>query len=427
MSLVPVGQARSTSNVTAGWANAVAVGLSAPDRLVPVPGVRLSAIEAGVRYRNRTDLALIELAPGARAAVALTNNMFAAAPVQLCREHRSRSDQTRAWLINSGNANAGTGELGMAAARSSCAAVAEALGCSPDEVWPFSTGVIGEPLPADRIVASVPDAAAGLDADAWLATARAIMTTDSLPKGMSRQIECPNGAVYSVTGIGKGAGMIRPDMATMLAFVATDAPLSQAAVEQILATSVDASFHCITVDGDTSTNDACALAATGVGALIEVGSPGYSACRDAIVDVCRHLAQSMVRDGEGASKFVTVQVDSACSVDEARKVAMTVAHSPLVKTAWFASDPNWGRVLAAVGRSGLEELRIDQIDLWIDDEAVLYGGEPAAGYVEARAAEAMQREDFTVRIALGRGQAGARIWTCDLGHEYVRINAEYRS
>lgn len=405
----------------------MAVGLSAPQTLLPVPGVRLAAVEAGIRYRDRDDLALIELAPGARAAVALTNNVFAAAPVRLCREHRGRTGRARAWLINSGNANAGTGEAGVRAARDSCQAVASALGCTAEDIWPFSTGVIGEPLPGDRITAAIPAAVQQLQADAWLPTARAIMTTDSLPKGLSRTVSLPDGRHFTVTGIGKGAGMIRPDMATMLAFVATDAPLSQAAVEQILSRAVDASFHCITVDGDTSTNDACALAATGPGAQIEIGSAAYRLCRDAIIEVCQHLAQSMVRDGEGASKFVTVRVEGGRSVDEARKVAMTVAHSPLVKTAWFASDPNWGRVLAAVGRSGLEGLRIDQIGLWIDEERVLEGGEPAAGYAESRASEAMQRDAFTVRIDLGRGSAQAVIWTCDLGHEYVRINAEYRS
>ncbi|WP_347203721.1 bifunctional glutamate N-acetyltransferase/amino-acid acetyltransferase ArgJ [Abyssibacter sp.] len=408
-------------------ADQMAVGLSSPERLAPVKGVRLAAVEAGIRYRDRTDLALIELAPGARAAVALTNNVFAAAPVRLCREHRGRTGRARAWLINSGNANAGTGESGVVAARASCAAVAQALGCAADEVWPFSTGVIGEALPAERVTAAIPAASARLDEDAWLPVAQAIMTTDSLPKGLSRTVTLSNGERYTITGIGKGAGMIRPDMATMLAFVATDAPLSQAAVEQILSRAIDASFHCITVDGDTSTNDACALAATGTGPVIEIGTPDYRICRDAIIEVCQHLAQSMVRDGEGASKFVTVQVENARSVDEARKVAMTVAHSPLVKTAWFASDPNWGRVLAAVGRSGLEGLRIDQVDLWIDDQSVLQGGEPSPNYVESLASEAMRREAFTVRIRLGRGAADAVIWTCDLGHEYVRINAEYRS
>lgn len=404
----------------------MAVGLTAPDSLLPVGGVRLAAGAAGIRYRGRDDLLLIELAPGSRSAVALTNNAFAAAPVRICREHRGRVAQSRAWIINSGNANAGTGSPGVLAARRSCSAVAASLSCAAEAVWPFSTGVIGEALPVERIEATVPELQHRLTEDGWMTAARAIMTTDSVPKGVSRTIDVP-GARYTVTGIGKGAGMIRPDMATMLAFVATDAPLSQAAVEQILARAVDASFHCITVDGDTSTNDACALAATGSGELIEIGTVAYRACRDAIIEVCQHLAQAMVRDGEGASKFVTVRVRGARSGEEARKVAFTIAHSPLVKTAWFASDPNWGRVLAAVGRSGLEGLKIEDVDLMIDDVRVLVGGEPAEGYQESDASEVMRRDAFMVTIDLGRGGSDATIWTCDLGHDYVRINAEYRT
>lgn len=404
----------------------MAVGLIAPEALSAVPGVRLGSVAAGIRYQGRHDLAMIELVPGARTAVALTNNAFAAAPVKICREHRGRTAQSRAWVINSGNANAGTGAPGVQAAQRSCQAVAEALSCDVDEVWPFSTGVIGEPLPVERIEAAVPALCDALAADVWLTTAQAIMTTDSVPKGISRTIDLPD-ARYTVTGIGKGAGMIRPDMATMLAFVATDAPLSQAALDQILGQAIHASFHCITVDGDTSTNDACAMAATGQGPQIDVGTPAYRACREAIIEVCQHLAQAMVRDGEGASKFVTIRIRGARTREEARTVAFTIAHSPLVKTAWFASDPNWGRVLAAVGRSGLEGLRIEGVDLAIDDIDVLAGGEPAPGYQESLASAAMQQEAFTVTVDLGRGAGEATIWTCDLGHDYVRINAEYRT
>lgn len=403
----------------------MAVGLHAPAPAQPVPGVRLGVAAAGVRYRDRADLAVICLPDGARTALALTTNAFAAAPVQLCREFRRDDTATRALLINSGNANAGTGAPGLDAARATCAALAQRLGCPASAVLPFSTGVIGAAMPAQRIIDALDAALDSASESGWLDAARAIMTTDTQPKLVSETVTV-GGRDYTVTGMAKGAGMIRPDMATMLAFVATDLPLDQQATDAALHAAVDASFHCITVDGDTSTNDACALIATGT-PVIGTDSPEFPACVAAVTAVCQALAQAVVRDGEGATKFVTLDVTGARSVAEARRVALTVAQSPLVKTAWFASDPNWGRMLAAVGRSGLDDLRIDAVDLAIDAVAILAGGEPVAEDIEAAAKAAMSKPEFTVRIGLGRGTAGAQVWSCDLGHDYVRINAEYRT
>lgn len=410
----------------------MAVGLPEPDVPRPIPGLRLGVAPAGVRYRNRDDLAVLCLPDGARVALALTTNAFAAAPVQVCRDHLASDTPTRALLINSGNANAGTGAPGLAAARKTCQALAQRLGVDETAVLPFSTGVIGEAMPAERIVDALDAALAGATDEGWLPAARAIMTTDSAPKLVSRCVTL-GGREFTVTGMAKGAGMIRPDMATMLAYIATDLPLDQAATDAILRDAVDASFHCITVDGDTSTNDACALIATGAiddhadTVAITTDSADYALAREVVTEVCQALAQRIVRDGEGATKFVTLQVSGAIDVAEARHAALTVAQSPLVKTAWFASDPNWGRMLAAVGRSGLDGLQIADVDLRINDVAVLAGGEPVAGYVEADAKAAMSQPEFTVHIALGRGAAQARVWSCDLGHDYVRINAEYRT
>lgn len=413
----------------------MAVGLMPPGELLPITGVRLGATAADIRGSGavRNDLLAVILPEGARSAAVLTNNAFAAAPIQLLREHRSRCAQPRALLINSGNANAGTGDAGVRAATASCLALAQALGVGVEEVWPFSTGVIGQQLPVDRLCAAIPATVEAAEEGGWLAAAKAIMTTDTVAKACSTTVDVGS-ARYSVTGIAKGAGMIRPDMATMLAFVATDAPLSQTAVDALIKAAVDASFHCIVVDGDTSTNDACTLTATGQAErLIEPGSEEYDAIAPAVIQVFVELAQRIVRDGEGATKFVTVEVGSARCPAEARHVAMTVAESPLVKTAWFASDANWGRMLAAVGRSQLEDLSLAGVSLGVasPDEGLsttmVVGGQPAVDYDESTADAIMALPEFTVRIALGRGASAATVWTCDLGFDYVRINAEYRT
>ena len=412
----------------------MAVGLKPPSGLLPIAGVQLGVAAADIRGNGgaRNDVALVVLPQHARSAVVLTNNAFAAAPVLLVREHRTRCDSPRAFLINSGNANAGTGAQGLTDAAASCEALASALGTDTAAIWPFSTGVIGQRLPAQRLLRALPAAMASATGD-WLPAAQAIMTTDTVAKACSATVSIGS-TNYSVTGIAKGAGMIRPDMATMLAFVATDAPLSQAAVDVLLTQAVDASFHCIVVDGDTSTNDACTLTATGEAvALIEPGTTEFETVAKVVTQVFVELAQAIVRDGEGASKFVTIEVAGARSKDEARDVAMTVAQSPLVKTAWFASDANWGRMLAAVGRSGLEGLSLAGVGLGLASgdgslsTRMVSGGQPSTEYDESIADTIMALPEFTVQIELGRGIAQAKIWTCDLGHDYVRINAEYRT
>ncbi len=405
----------------------MAVGLSPPQGLAPVAGIRVASAAAGIRYRGRDDLVLMEIAPGAAAAAVFTRNACAAAPVAVARTHLAGT-APRYLLINSGNANAGTGEAGLRDALACCEAVARICGCSPAEVLPFSTGVIGEPLAVARITSALPGLVAGLDEAGWLAAARAIMTTDTLPKGISRSIDL-DGAKVQITGIAKGAGMIRPDMATMLAFVASDVRMPRPLLEAALGEAVAGSFNAITVDGDTSTNDACVLAATArSGMAIEHrDTPEYKAFRDALSQVLVHLAQSIVRDGEGATRFVTVRVRGAPTEPDARRVAYTVAHSPLVKTAFFAGDPNWGRILAAVGRTGIVGLDADRVDIFLDEVPVVQGGTAAPGYTEAAGSRVMSRPEILVRIDLNLGDRGAEIWTTDLSHDYVRINAEYRS
>lgn len=411
----------------------MAVGLQAPGPLAAIAGLRLGVCSAGIRGgASRDDVVVMQLPPGARSAVMLTRNAFAAAPVQLVREHLTACRQPAALLVNSGNANAGTGAAGVEDARNCCAEVADALGIEAVAVWPFSTGVIGQALPMARLLPGIRMAASRATENAWLPAAKAIMTTDTLPKAVSRQVDV-NGKTCAITGMAKGAGMIRPDMATMLAFVATDAPLSDVAVDRILEQAVDASFHCISVDGDTSTNDACVLTATGDGPQIGPGDPGFAVLRDAIVGVMVDLAQRIVRDGEGASKFVSLHIAQARTVAEARQVGFAVAQSPLVKTAWFASDANWGRMLAAVGNSGLEGLKLDAVELSVQSPGsalattMIRGGQPAADYDESVADAIFAQPEFGVEIRLGRGDAQANVWTCDLGHDYVRINAEYRT
>ena len=393
-----------------------------------VPGVRLAAVAAGIRYQNRKDLCLMELAPGAQCAAVFTRNAFCAAPVILARRHLA-AFAPRYLLINSGNANAGTGHQGLADAEASCMALADLAGCSAEAVLPFSTGVIGEPLPVARLAAALPAALAGLDAGGWPLAARAIMTTDTRPKLASRRFGIAGGTAV-VTGIAKGAGMIRPDMATMLAFLATDVAVEGGLLQACLAEAVATSFNAITVDGDTSTNDACFLAATGTLGnvlLVEADSPDYRALCGAVGEVCQELATAIVRDGEGATKLVTLVVEEAADGGEARRVADTIAHSPLVKTALFASDPNWGRILAAVGRSGLEGLDIDRVRIWLGDTLVVRDGGRDPGYTEKAGREAMAGPEVGVRVALGRGQARTQVLTCDLSYDYVKINAEYRT
>ncbi|WP_456412346.1 bifunctional glutamate N-acetyltransferase/amino-acid acetyltransferase ArgJ [Thiolapillus sp.] len=405
------------------WQAAVAVRTE----VFPVAGVRLAAVAAGIRYQGRDDLALMELADGSAAAAVFTRNAFCAAPVILARRHLDQADP-RYLLINSGNANAGTGEAGMAASRESCRLLAAAAGVAPNQVLPFSTGVIGEDLPTDPFARAAPDLLSSLGEDNWLPAARAIMTTDTVPKLASRRFQV-EGKTVTVTGMSKGSGMIRPDMATMLAFVATDALISSSRLQPVLEAAVGPSFNSITVDGDTSTNDACVLVASGA-AGVEVDAEATAsgrAFRQAVNEVCMELARAIVLDGEGATKLVEIVVEEAGSEAEARGVAYTVAHSPLVKTALFAADPNWGRILAAVGRAGVSNLDISKVRIWLDDVCIVSQGKRDAGYTEEAGQSVMNQPGFAIRVALGKGQARTRILTCDLSYDYVKINAEYRS
>jgi glutamate N-acetyltransferase/amino-acid N-acetyltransferase len=401
----------------------MAVNLAPPDpaALLPVAGIELGVAMAGIRKAGRKDLLVIRLAPGTAAAAVFTRNRFCAAPVTVARKHIRNA--VRALVINTGNANAGTGAQGIERAMAVCEALAGHLGCEPGQVVPFSTGVIMEPLPAERIVAALPRAL--LSQDDWRSAAEAIMTTDTLPKAYSRRLRLSGGSV-AVSGIAKGAGMIRPDMATMLGFVATDARVAPATLRRMAQRVADRTFNCITVDGDTSTNDAFVLLATGRGAAA-------SSRRDmlrlevALTDVARHLAQAIVRDAEGATKFVTVEVALGRSVEECRRVAYAIAHSPLVKTAFFASDPNLGRILAAIGYSGIAGLDASRVDLYLDGVRVARGGARDPHYREEAGVAAMKKPEFTVRAVLNRGKALATVWTCDLSFDYVKINAEYRT
>ena len=403
------------------------VGYHELPELLPVAGVRLASVAAGIRYRDRDDLVVMELADNSQCAAVFTRNAFCAAPVLVARQHLSRRSP-RYLLINSGNANAGTGEAGIVDARQTCAALAGSAGCSAEQVLPFSTGVIGERLPLDGIEAVLDKAMAGLSSDGWKSAAHAIMTTDTVAKGVSKTVVLA-GQTITVTGIAKGAGMIRPDMATMLAYLASDARIEAADLQHCLDQAVQRSFNRITVDGDTSTNDACVLVATAASgsSLINAGHADYPAFCQAVTEVCEQLAQLLVRDAEGATKFVTVRVESGCDSEECLQLAYTVAHSPLVKTALFASDPNWGRILAAVGRAGIEGLDINKVHIFLDDVCIVRHGARADDYQERDGQAVMEREDILIRIQLGRGDAMEQIWTCDLSDEYVRINAEYRS
>ena len=408
----------------------MAVNLSAPDpsALASIAGVELGIAQAGVRKANRDDLTVLLLAPTASVAGVFTRNRFCAAPVTVCLEHLAQPAPIRALVINTGNANAGTGDPGMAAARLTCERMAQELGCAPEAILPFSTGVILEPLPVERIVAALPAAIANAAPAHWAEAARAIMTTDTIPKAASRTAVI-GGHRVAVTGISKGAGMIRPNMATMLGFMATDAAVPQALLAGWVREIADASFNRITIDGDMSTNDSFVTIASGAGALrIHDGASAEAQqLRALMTEVALELAQAIVRDGEGATKFITIQVESAGTSAEAAQVAYAIAHSPLVKTAFFASDPNLGRILAAIGYAGIEDLDVRTVDVWLDRIRVAHAGGRDPNYREEDGQRVMRQAEITIRVALGRGHASTTVWTCDLSHDYVSINADYRS
>jgi glutamate N-acetyltransferase/amino-acid N-acetyltransferase len=400
----------------------------AADRLFPVAGVRLGVAEAEIRKKNRRDLTLVALDPGCTVAGVFTQNRFCAAPVQLCRSHLAGGREIRALVINTGIANAGTGEPGRQAAQETCAAVGSLLGVGADQVLPFSTGVILEPLPVARLVAGLPAAIDNLAADNWHAAAHAIMTTDTVAKAASRTVAV-DGRKVTISGISKGAGMIKPNMATMLGFVATDAGISRPLLEALVVEAADASFNCITVDGDTSTNDSFVMIASGQSGVsfASAADAGWAVVRAALIEVAVELAQAIVRDGEGATKFITVAVAGGRDREECRKVGYAIGHSPLVKTAFFASDPNLGRILAAIGYAGIPDLDVDGVRVWLDDVLVAEQGGRAAAYRESEGARVMAQAEITVCVDLGRGVAAASIYTCDFSYDYVKINADYRS
>jgi glutamate N-acetyltransferase/amino-acid N-acetyltransferase len=407
------------------------VNLQSPasDELAPVAGVRLGITEANIKKPNRKDLLVMQLAPGSRVAGVFTQNRFCAAPVVLCKEHLAAGGEIRALVVNTGNANAGTGEEGMRRARQTCQSVAGLLGCAEQQILPFSTGVIMEPLPVDRIVAGLPASVANLQEDNWLNAAQAIMTTDIVAKGASRKIQL-GGKTVTVTGIAKGSGMIHPNMATMLGYIATDAAISQSALDAMIQHAVNRSFNCITVDGDTSTNDSLILVATGQAGNTEVADvqgADYLALRDVVTEVAMVLAQAIVRDGEGATKFMTIRIESGRDEAECRKIGYAIAHSPLIKTAFFASDPNLGRILAAIGYAGVDDLDVNLIRLHLGDVLVAENGGRASSYQEADGQRVMKEAEITVRVELGRGNAEATVWTCDFSYDYVKINADYRT
>jgi len=403
-------------------------------QLLPVAGVSLGITAANIKREKRKDLLVMQLCEGARVAGVFTKNRFCAAPVIVAREHLTQaavtgSDGIRALLVNTGNANAGTGEQGMRDARTSCAALAGLLGCKATQILPFSTGVIMEPLPLARIAAGLPGAVANMRADNWFDAAEAIMTTDIVAKAISRQVPI-DGVLVTITGIAKGSGMIHPNMATMLGYIATDAAIAQPLLQAMVREAADRSFNCITVDGDTSTNDALMLIATGKSSLPEMTSAGSIACKalqSAITEVAIHLAQAIVRDGEGATKFITVQIEGGRDEAECKQIGYAIAHSPLVKTAFFASDPNLGRILAAIGYAGVDDLDVGRLKLYLDEVLVAEHGGRATSYSEADGQRVMQQGDITIRVVLGRGAANATLWTCDFSYDYVKINASYRS
>jgi len=403
------------------------VNLSAPvaGQLLPVAGVSLGIAQAGIKYSNRKDLLVIQLDAGSNVAGVFTTNRFCAAPVVVAREHLAAGQDIRALVVNTGNANAGTGEQGMNAARTTCAELAKLLGCEPEQVLPYSTGVIMEPLPVEKIIAGMPQAIANLKADNWFDAAQAIMTTDIVAKAVSRQVQI-NGKTVTVTGMSKGSGMIHPNMATMLGYIATDAAISQPLLQLLVKDAANASFNCITVDGDTSTNDALMLIATGKSGVV-IDDTNRWQMLEAITEVATLLAQAIVRDGEGATKFITIKIEGGKDEAECKKIGYAIAHSPLVKTAFFASDPNLGRILAAIGYAGVTDLNVETLKLYLDDVLVAEHGGRAASYQEADGQRVMQQSDITIRVVLNRGAVNATLWTCDFSYDYVKINASYRS
>ena len=400
----------------------------APASLLPVSGIQLGFAKAHVRKPDRKDVLVMTLAEGSRVAGVFTLNRFCAAPVILCKEFLAAKKGIRALLINTGCANAGTGEDGLNRAKQSCEALAGLLGVQSNQILPFSTGVILEPLPVDKVIAGLPAAIENLKEDNWLNAAEAIMTTDIVAKGTSRQIKL-GGKDVTITGISKGSGMIHPNMATMLGYIATDAAVSQAALESIIQYAVNKSFNCITVDGDTSTNDSLIMMATNLADNAEIAedSPEFTLLRNTLTEVSIELAQAIVRDGEGATKFMTVTVEGGKDEAECRKVAYAIAHSPLIKTAFFASDPNLGRILAAIGYAGIDDLDVNNMELYLGDILVAEQGGRAASYNEEQGSAIMKESDILVRVVLNRGQQNCTIWTCDFSYDYVKINADYRS
>ncbi|HIP81899.1 MAG TPA: bifunctional glutamate N-acetyltransferase/amino-acid acetyltransferase ArgJ [Leucothrix mucor] len=406
----------------------MAVNFVAPTTLSPVKGVRLACLEANIRYKDRDDLTLIELAEGSSVAGVFTQNAFCAAPVTVCREHLETTEGIRYLIINAGNANAGTGEEGLTSAQMICAEVAEETMSALNSVLPFSTGVIGEQLPYWKIVEQVPNIIEKLSEDNWMQAATAIMTTDTTLKGVSKSLEI-NGKKVTFTGMVKGAGMIEPNMATLLAYVATDAGIDNASLQCILNCSVRDSFNSITVDGDTSTNDSLILMATGQSGVVldELADDDQQQIIQTIRAVCQELAQAVIRDAEGATKFVTIEVEAAPDYNYAKEIAYSVARSPLVKTALFASDPNWGRLLMAIGKTPVKDLDVSKLSLWLGETQLIEAGEPLETYQESQGQTEMDKDEITIRIQLNAGDAKATVWTSDLSHEYVTINAEYRS
>ena len=400
--------------------------------LKPVAGIEIGFAQAGIKKPNRKDVLVMKLAPTATVAGVFTLNRFCAAPVQIAKAHLAAARETGkpvvALLVNTGNANAGTGELGLSLANETCAALASQLGCEPSQILPFSTGVILEPLPAAKVIAGLPQAVAGLQADNWFNAAEAIMTTDTQPKAGSRTVTI-GGHTVTMNGISKGAGMIKPNMATMLGYLALDAKVAQPVLDVLVKQVADQTFNCITIDGDTSTNDSFMLIATGAGSLeiTSVESPEYRELAAAVTELSLFLAQAIVRDGEGATKFITITVEDAASVAEARKIAYSIGHSPLVKTAFFASDPNLGRILAAIGYAGVDDLDVSKLNLYLDDVWVAKNGGRNPDYQEADGQRVMQQSEILVRVKLARGDQAATVYTCDLSHDYVSINADYRS
>ncbi|NHB59244.1 bifunctional glutamate N-acetyltransferase/amino-acid acetyltransferase ArgJ [Acinetobacter sp. 194] len=406
----------------------MAVGDVTMPQMHVVQGVKIGSAEAYVRYPNRRDLVVFEFAEGTNVAGVFTQNAFCAAPVHICKAHLAETNP-RYLVINTGNANAGTGPTGMQNAKTTCTSLAELTHVSASEILPFSTGVIGEQLPMDRLLKGLQPALDTLNPNTWVDAAKGIMTTDTLPKGASEQFEL-DGVTYTMTGISKGAGMIRPNMATMLGFIATDVPISRPLVQQLLKTSVEQSFNRITIDGDTSTNDSCIFAATGQAGGVEIASEDdsrYAVVLEVLSRVMKRLAQLIVRDGEGATKFMTVAVEGGANSQECCDIAYSIAHSPLVKTAFFASDPNWGRILAAIGYAGVPNLDVEKIQVWLDNVQICKDGGAAADYTEEAGAKVMAQSEITIRVDLGRGQAKDTVYTCDLSYDYVKINADYRS